>query len=93
MCPTFSCPLAYIHPSKKMTCFQAGNGLGSGLQLPMNTIKSQFNKCVKVREKQYKFLKNCLPQYKTIAGRLDFIINKYKDEILSELRETKGSVV
>jgi hypothetical protein len=51
----------------------------------MNTKrKSQFNKAVKVREKQWLWLMENKGKYKTLAGKLDEIINAYKNEMATK---------
>lgn len=56
----------------------------------MNKRQSQFNKCVKVREAQYNWLAENLKQYKTLAGRLDFIINHYKNDLPNLQRDVQS---
>jgi hypothetical protein len=44
----------------------------------MKRYESVFNKAIRIKESQLQWLKDNFPQYHTAAGKLDAIINAYR---------------
>ena len=54
-----------------------------------NSEKSVFNKVIRIRGNQVRWMRNNLIQYKTDAGRLDVIINFYRRSHKASLNPNK----
>ena len=60
----------------------------------MKRYESVFNKVIRIKESQLKWLRENFPQYKTDAGKLDIIINSYKsivDQVNGKIKRTSKS--